>query len=420
MSIEAVKDYLGRCGFAGRVHEFCVSSATVALAAQALGCEEAHIAKTLAFFTPQGPVLIVAAGDAKVDNARFKAQFGVKAKMVPPEEVHALVGHAPGGVCPFCVNSGVQVFLDISLRRFPPVSYTHLLALICSDACSALFLFFVSSIWRYMGGRINTKLWRKMLVYSVPLISASIFWTITNTSDKLFITAMLGAEWNGLFAACYQLPTLLTVVATLFTEAWQLSAFTDGTRAGREEFFGKVFGAYQGLMFLAGAGIIWLCRPIMSIYVAKEFYLGWIFIPVLTFATIFSSFDNFLNSIYMVEKRSGLSLVTMGVGAVMNLILNALLIPIWGVQGAAIATFASYFLVFLVRAYNTRTLIEVDFSPELLALNFGLVVLEAALCVKEVPGSYVWNGIIVLIIAAVNLRGLAETCLRFLRRRTPK
>ncbi len=292
-----------------------------------------------------------------------------------------------------------------------------ILALICSDACSALFLFFVSSIWRYMGGRINTKLWRKMLVYSVPLISASIFWTVTNTSDKLFITAMLGAEWNGLFAACYQLPTLLTVVATLFTEAWQLSAFTDGTRAGREEFFGKVFGAYQGLMFLAGAGIIWLCRPIMSIYVADEYYLGWIFIPVLTFATIFSSFDNFLNSIYMVEKRSGLSLLTMGVGAVMNLILNALLIPIWGVQGAAIATFASYFLVFLVRAYNTRTLIEVDFSPELLALNFGLVVLEAALCIKEVPGSYVWNGIIVLIIAVVNLRGLVETCLRFLHRR---
>lgn len=119
----------------------------------------------------------------------------------------------------------------------------------------------------------------------------------------------------------------------------------------------------------------------------------------------------------MVEKRSGLSLLTMGVGAVMNLILNALLIPIWGVQGAAIATFASYFLVFLVRAYNTRTLIEVDFSPELLALNFGLVVLEAALCIKEVPGSYVWNGIIVLIIAVVNLRGLVETCLRFLHRR---
>ena len=104
-----------------RARVLCVQRHRSALAAQALGCEEARIAKTLAFFTPQGPVLIVAAGDAKVDNTRFKAQFGVKAKMVPPEEVQALVGHAPGGVCPFCVNSRVQVFLDISLRRFPLV-----------------------------------------------------------------------------------------------------------------------------------------------------------------------------------------------------------------------------------------------------------------------------------------------------------
>ena len=87
--MEAVKDYLGRCGFAGRVHEFCVSSATVALAAQALGCEEAHIAKTLAFFTPQGPVLILEAGDGVVQNARFKAHCRVEPNMVAPDVVEA-------------------------------------------------------------------------------------------------------------------------------------------------------------------------------------------------------------------------------------------------------------------------------------------------------------------------------------------
>ena len=98
MSIAVVKEYLSQNGFAGRVREFDVSSATVLLAAQALGCEEAHIAKTLAFFTPQGPALIVAAGDAKVDNAKFKAQFGVKAKMIPPQVVRAPPGLAvPGG-----------------------------------------------------------------------------------------------------------------------------------------------------------------------------------------------------------------------------------------------------------------------------------------------------------------------------------
>ena len=114
-------------------------------------------------------------------------------------------------------------------------------------------------------------------MYSVPLISASIFWTITNTSDKLFITAMLGAEWNGLFAACYQLPTLLTVVATLFTEAWQLSALPTARGPGGKNFFGKVFGAYRGLMFLAGAGIIWLCRPIIEHLCGKGILRGWIF-----------------------------------------------------------------------------------------------------------------------------------------------
>ena len=121
MAIEKVREYFESFGAAARIREFDVSSATVSLAAQALGCEEAHIAKTLAFFTPQGPALIVAAGDAKVDNAKFKAQFGVKAKMIPPQDVQALVGHAPGGVCPFCVNAGVQVFLDCSLQRFATI-----------------------------------------------------------------------------------------------------------------------------------------------------------------------------------------------------------------------------------------------------------------------------------------------------------
>ena len=121
MSIAVVKEYLSQNGFAGRVREFDVSSATVSLAAQALGCEEAHIAKTLAFFTPQGPALIVAAGDAKVDNAKFKNAFHTKAKMLTPEEVVDLVGHAVGGVCPFAIKEDVAVYLDCSMKRFPSV-----------------------------------------------------------------------------------------------------------------------------------------------------------------------------------------------------------------------------------------------------------------------------------------------------------
>ncbi len=121
MSIEIVKEYFKGFGMEDRVKEFSVSSATVDLAAAALGCEPCRIAKTLSFMVGEKPVLIVAAGDTKIDNPKYKAQFGTKAKMLTPDEAVALIGHAVGGVCPFAVNEGVTVYLDESLKRFETV-----------------------------------------------------------------------------------------------------------------------------------------------------------------------------------------------------------------------------------------------------------------------------------------------------------
>ena len=121
MAIEAVKAFFKTQGIADRVREFDVSSATVDLAAAALGCEPCRIAKTLSFLVNGAPVLVVAAGDAKIDNPKYKAQFQTKAKMLTPDEAVDLVGHAVGGVCPFAVKDGVQVYLDASLKRFETV-----------------------------------------------------------------------------------------------------------------------------------------------------------------------------------------------------------------------------------------------------------------------------------------------------------
>ena len=121
MSIEKVRGWLAQYGAADRILEFPVSSATVELAAQALNCEPCRIAKTLSFGVHDTPILIVTAGDAKVDNAKYKARFGVKAKMLSHEDAAQRIGHAVGGVCPFAVNDGVEVYLDVSLKRFPTV-----------------------------------------------------------------------------------------------------------------------------------------------------------------------------------------------------------------------------------------------------------------------------------------------------------
>ena len=121
MSVERVREYLKQWNAEERILEFDVSSATVELAAQALHCAPAHIAKTLSFHLEERVVLIVAAGDARIDNRKYKARFGKKAVMLAAEEAEELVGHAVGGVCPFAVKEGVEVYLDLSLKRFQEV-----------------------------------------------------------------------------------------------------------------------------------------------------------------------------------------------------------------------------------------------------------------------------------------------------------
>lgn len=121
MSFEKAKQHLEGFGLADRIHVLPESTATVALAAKAFGCEERKIAKTLSFLLPTGPILVLAAGDARIDNAKFKQTFSAKAKMIRSEECESLVGHAPGGVCPFGINSGVRVFLDNSLKNLGTV-----------------------------------------------------------------------------------------------------------------------------------------------------------------------------------------------------------------------------------------------------------------------------------------------------------
>ena len=121
LSIERVREYLKEFDMDTKIREFSVSSATVALAAEALGCEPARIAKSLAFKTDSGCIMVVAAGDARVDNKKYKAQFGLKAKMLTVDETYEMTGHMVGGVCPFALPEGVRVYFDESLKRFETV-----------------------------------------------------------------------------------------------------------------------------------------------------------------------------------------------------------------------------------------------------------------------------------------------------------
>ena len=121
MSLELVQNYFNKLGIANRIQVFDVSSATVELAAQALHCKPERIAKTLSFLIKDEPILIVTAGDVKIDNSKYKQYFGVKAKMLSFDEVETIIGHQVGGVCPFAVKENVKIYLDVSLKRFETI-----------------------------------------------------------------------------------------------------------------------------------------------------------------------------------------------------------------------------------------------------------------------------------------------------------
>lgn len=309
------------------------------------------------------------------------------------------------------------VFYVLFLVVWPMGANGYLLAIICGDGCSALFVFCIAGLRRYVNfRRFNRELWKAMMRYALPMIPAQISFWVINASDLFFVTYMEGDQgtyWSGLLGTGYFLPTILTTLGTIFYEAWQLSAVTEERE--RERFFSKVFSIYQSVMFCCGAGIILLCRPMMFLF-RQNFYDAWQFVPFLAIATVYSCFNQFLNSIYVVEKRSTLSLYTMLAGAVANCVLNYFFIQKWGPNGATAASFISYLLVFLLRAVNTRGLLRVDFSPLRLTLNSLMVLCEAALMIASPPHWAVWCGLLTVGVCAFNFQGVWGMVRQVLRR----
>lgn len=270
-------------------------------------------------------------------------------------------------------------FLFLSVLGMGATGY--LLAMFCSDLCSAIFVFVAGGCRRFFNpAKFDRALWKEMLRYCVPMIPASISFWIINASDMFYVQAMCegyggrtGNAWVGLLGAGYFLPQIITIVGQIFYEAWQLSAVTE--EEDRQAFFSRIFRVYASVLFCCVAGVIWLCQPLMRVFRA-DYFDAWQFVPFLTLASMCTCLNNFLNSIYVVYKRSSSSLYTMLCGAALNLVLNYLFILWMGPLGVTLASFLSLVLVFLLRAYSTRGLIELDFHPGWMMLNLALVLVE--------------------------------------------
>ena len=212
-----------------------------------------------------------------------------------------------------------------------------------------------------------------------------------------------GNHWVGLLSAGYFLPQIITILGSIFYEAWQLSAVTEET--DREAFFSKIFRVYASVLFCCAAGIIWLCRPVMHIMKAYYYY-AWHFVPFLVMASTCSCFNQFMNSVYVVNKKSQRSMVTMMAGAVSNCIMNYFFIKWWGPVGATYASFLGLGLVFTLRAIDAHGMIGMRVHPGRVLVNAVALVFEAFVLLAETPLYGLWTGLITALIILYNFSGV--------------
>ena len=287
----------------------------------------------------------------------------------------------------------------------------YLLAIISGDFVSVLFLMFTGKLWNYIELKgINKNLWKQMLHFSLPMIPAQISFWIINASDLFFVREMCngldgrdGNAWSGLLSTGYFLPTILTTLGLIFYDAWQLSAVTE--EEGRAKFFTQIFRTYSSVLFCCAAGIIWLCRPVMHI-MKSNYYYAWHFVPFLVMASTCSCFNQFMNSVYVVNKKSSRSMITMMAGAISNCIMNYFFIKWWGPIGATYASFLGLGLVFTLRSIDANRMIHMHVHPGRVLLNVGLLVFEAFVLLAETPLYGLWTDLITAVVILINFAGV--------------
>lgn len=298
----------------------------------------------------------------------------------------------------------------------------YVLSVVIADAAASIMIIIaIRKDFSLRPSLFSKKLARSMLKYSVPLIPTTIFWWITNVSDRYMIKGFIGDEINGLYAAAFKIPSMLILLSGIFIEAWQFSAVTEndgGDNGEREAFFGRVFDSFQGLLFMSAAGFISFSKIFATVLFADSYYEAWSYMPLLIAATVFSSLVTFMGSVYLVDKKSISSFVTSMIGALVNVLLNLILIPTpLGANGAALATFFSYFVVFIIRAVNTRKMIRFCLHSVKLVMNTVVIGIQTVFMLFELPGWIFIQVLGIILIFAVNASPILKGCIRIIKRR---
>ena len=283
----------------------------------------------------------------------------------------------------------------------------YVLSVVLADLTVTLFLILYARLWRSFSIKaFDKQKAAEMLRFSIPYIPTTMMWLITSASDRYIVSAYCGTAENGLYAAAYKIPTIITLVCTVFIEAWQFSTVRDSNAEERSEFFGKVYKYFVGIIFMGASLLMATSKIFTRLLLDDSYYSSWQYIPPLTVALVFSSLVAFLGSVYFVEKKSVMSMLTAMAGALVNVALNFVLIPDHGAMGAAVATVISYMSVYAIRAYDTRSYLKFNMNSLKVIINTVLLSAQALLMIRSPNRWYLYQAAFLILMLIINGRDI--------------
>ena len=285
----------------------------------------------------------------------------------------------------------------ISVLKLGAIGY--MLGYTVANALSALFLILNLKKLAYIKfALIESDLIKQMLRFSLPLIPNALCWWFSSFGSRFFITHFIGESANGLYAAAYKIPSLLSVIASVFFQAWHISANEEFKKNDITEFYTEIHDLIFALITTVSSSLILMSKFITTVFLGGEYRNEWFYIPILLIAIAFLSFAQFLESIYTANKKTGMAFVTSFISVSINLILNVLLIKPLGVSGCAIALAVSYFVLWLCRIFNTRKIIAIKYNIPKIIISILIITSQAVLIYFKTPFAFSYTFVTLILL----------------------
>ncbi len=224
--------------------------------------------------------------------------------------------------------------------------------------------------------KVNKKLTKEMLVFAFPLILNGICWWLSGFANRVIIVSILGTTENGIFAAANKIPSLIYVVMSIFMQAWQMSANEEFKNKDIAQFYTNIHEQLNTCLIVFSSLLILFCKPINDVFLGEDFSEAWVYMPPLILSMIYFSLSSFLISIYSANKETKMAFVTNIVSVIINIALNFVLIPIMGIMGASIATLISYFVLWIVRVFDTSKIVKIKYNIPIIVASNLIVILQ--------------------------------------------